>query len=260
MPPTRKKTKLTKNKRDSYYATSGRSPPSVSGSTLEAATKSLSTLFDKFRAATDDSNTISAEGSMAYLVQLGTDFEDCSMFVPLCIVSAPCVGEVERKPFIDGWLAESRTSGVPLYTLEKQKDYIGSLVARLGSDIQLFKRVYRHAFVASKERVQKVIAIDTALELWKALFRSPAQPWVGASGTNWLDLWEQYLTSKGTKGVNKDLWNQTWELWYRICKDGGNGAGDETLSFWNEDGAWPSVIDGFVEWVREKKSDAMDTD
>lgn len=38
---------------------------------------------------------------------------------------------------------------------------------------------------------------------------------------------------------------------------------DESLSFWNEDGAWPSVIDDFVEWCREKgigKADGMDVD
>lgn len=38
---------------------------------------------------------------------------------------------------------------------------------------------------------------------------------------------------------------------------------DESLSFWNEDGAWPSVIDDFVAWCRTKgvgKSAPIDVD
>ena len=38
---------------------------------------------------------------------------------------------------------------------------------------------------------------------------------------------------------------------------------DEILSFWNEDGAWPSVIDDFVAWCRGKgigEAETMDVD
>ena len=54
------------------------------------------------------------------------------------------------------------------------------------------------------------------------------------------------------------MWNQTLEFFAK-SKD------DETMSFWSEEGAWPSVIDDFVIWVREKRSggpvaDNMETD
>ncbi len=80
-----------------------------------------------------------------------------------------------------------------------------------------------------------------------------------ASGTtDWLKLWLEFLNAKWTKTVNKDMWNQTLEFFTKSRED-------ETMSFWSEEGAWPSVIDDFVVWVREKRgggavADNMETD
>lgn len=54
-------------------------------------------------------------------------------------------------------------------------------------------------------------------------------------------------------------------MWNMILEFATKTMSDETLSFWNEDGAWPSVIDDFVAWCREKgvgKADSalMDVD
>ena len=53
------------------------------------------------------------------------------------------------------------------------------------------------------------------------------------------------------------MWNQTFEFFLKTLQD-------ETLSFWSEDGAWPSVIDDFVAYVKELRgpqvADKMETD
>jgi DCN1-like protein 1/2 len=52
------------------------------------------------------------------------------------------------------------------------------------------------------------------------------------------------------------MWNQTLEFANKTMED-------ESLSFWSEDGAWPSVIDDFVSWCKEKgvgQRDAMEMD
>jgi DCN1-like protein 1/2 len=46
--------------------------------------------------------------------------------------------------------------------------------------------------------------------------------------------------------VNRDMWHMTLEFLQKAVQD-------ESLSFWNEDGAWPSVIDEFVVYAKEKK-------
>lgn len=76
------------------------------------------------------------------------------------------------------------------------------------------------------------------------------------SNRNWLELWKSFLNDKWTRSVNKDMWNMTLEFALKSLSD-------ESLSFWNEDGAWPSVIDDFVDWCREQgigKTDGMDVD
>lgn len=128
-------------------------------------------------------------------------------------------------------------------------------VRNLSTDTELFKRVYRHVFVCAKEKGQKAISLENALTYWQLLFSPPGKPWTTES-TDWLELWTEYLTAKWTKSVNKDMWNQTLDFSQKVMQD-------ETLNFWSEDSAWPSVIDDFVTYAKEKRGDvpeSMETD
>lgn len=51
----------------------------------------------------DEKDTISVEGTMAYLTELGVNLEDASSLIPLEIVQAPALGEMTRDGFIKGW-------------------------------------------------------------------------------------------------------------------------------------------------------------
>ncbi len=87
------------------------------------------------------------------------------------------------------------------------------------------------------------------------LFSPPGMQWK-TDQHDWLDLWKTFLSEKWTRSVNKDMWNMVLEFALKTMTD-------ETLSFWNEDGAWPSVIDDLVEWCTGKgirKSVEMDVD
>ncbi len=128
-------------------------------------------------------------------------------------------------------------------------------MAALSRDDAYFKKVYRHTFIAGKEQNQKAMSLENALVYWGLLFTAPSRPWVTKSH-NWLDLWTTFLKEKWTRSVNRDMWNMTLEFATKTLND-------ETLSFWSEDGAWPSVIDDFVAWCRERgvgKLEGMDVD
>jgi DCN1-like protein 1/2 len=87
------------------------------------------------------------------------------------------------------------------------------------------------------------------------LFTAPGLEWK-TPNHDWLSLWKEFLGEKWTRSVNKDMWNMTLEFALKSLSD-------ESLSFWNEDGAWPSVIDDFVAWCRQKgiaKAESMDVD
>lgn len=46
------------------------------------------------------------------------------------------------------------------------------------------------------------------------------------------------------------MWEQTGKLVLKTLEPDG-----ETMGWWSEDGAWPGVIDQFVEYVREKRGE-----
>lgn len=140
-------------------------------------------------------------------------------------------------------------------TVEAQAQHIRSLVASLSSDQALFKRVYKYAFVAGRERDQKALSLENALIYWTMLFAKPGWTWTSRS-YDWLDLWKRFLDEKWTRSVNKDMWNMVLEFAFKSQED-------ESLSFWNEDGAWPSVIDSFVDWCKQNgigKTETMEVD
>ena len=52
---------------------------------------------------TDEVDTISVEGTMKYLADLGINMESAEFLVPLEIVQAPALGEITKDGFVDGW-------------------------------------------------------------------------------------------------------------------------------------------------------------
>lgn len=138
---------------------------------------------------------------------------------------------------------------------QEHSSYIQTLISSLSTDVALFKKVYKYTFVIGREGDQKALSLENALVYWDILFAQPGMLWESGS-YNWLDLWKRFLDQKWTRSVNKDMWNMTLEFALK-------SMADEELSFWTEDGAWPSVIDDFVAWCQQKgkgKADTMDVD
>lgn len=76
------------------------------------------------------------------------------------------------------------------------------------------------------------------------LFTPPGMAW-RTKNRDWLALWKSFLGETWTRSVNKDMWNMVLEFAFKSMSD-------DSLSFWSEDGAWPSVIDDFVAWCRAR--------
>lgn len=192
----------------------------------------------------DTRDTLSAETTQEYLESLGVNLENAEMFVVMELVQAPSLGEITRQGFVDGW----KNTDVTTFSKTAQKTYIRNQIAKLSTDPVYFKKVYRHAFIAGKEANQKSLPLENAIIFWQLLFSPPGRPWKSAN-RDWSALWEQFLTAKWTRSVNKDMWNMTLEFAYKTMDD-------EALAFYNEEDSWPAVVDEFVAWYR--KQDAMD--
>ncbi|KAJ4332328.1 Scaffold-type E3 ligase [Ascochyta clinopodiicola] len=213
------------------------------GSNTSAATKAtLNKLFDKYREdPAGEPDAIGVEGTMSYLPQLEVDLEGMESLAALEIIQAPTMGEITRDGFVNGWLERDCD------TIEKQKAYIKNLKTQLPTDKALFTRVYKYTFFLAKTGQQKGVALDSAILYWDLLFASPlsAVKWSTPS-TPWLDWWKEFLNASWKKSINKDMWNETLKFAQLTLQD-------EAISFWNEESSWPSVIDDFVEWVKNEK-------
>ena len=84
-----------------------------------------------------------------------------------------------------------------------------------------------------------------AVVYWKLLLSSGGLNWT-SKNTPWLEYWLEYVETKWTRGVNRDMWNMLYEFLIKTEED-------ETFSWWDEGGAWPSVLDEFVLFVKEKR-------
>ncbi|KAH7307997.1 defective in cullin neddylation protein 1 [Stachybotrys elegans] len=188
---------------------------------------------------------------MEYFKKLNVSLENAEFFVVQELVQAPSIGEINRKGYVNGW----NSAGVGA-SHEEHAAHVHALIKDLSRDAALFKKVYRYAFITGREREQKSLSLENALAFWESLFSAPGMEWKTRSN-DWIGLWKQFLSEKWTRSVNKDMWNMTLEFAVKSLQD-------ETLSFWSEDGAWPSVIDDFVAWCRQRgighASESMEVD
>nr|CAB3236529.1 DCN1-like protein 5 [Phallusia mammillata] len=96
----------------------------------------------------------------------------------------------------------------------------------------LFKSVYRYAFDFLKEPGQRTVDLGTAKAMLDVLL---SDRW------SLLDKFQNYLDGCKNKVINRDQWNNVLEFSRMIQPD---------LSNYDMDGAWPVLLDEFVEYIK----------
>ncbi|KAF3533706.1 hypothetical protein DY000_02043305 [Brassica cretica] len=120
-------------------------------------------------------------------------------------------------------------------------DSIGKLQEKLAfirselKDEQKFYEIYNFAFGWAKEKGQKSLALDTAIGMWQLLFAEREWPLVN----HWCD----FLQDRHNKTISKDTWAQLLEFARTV---------NPVLSNYDAEGAWPYLIDEFVEYLYDK--------
>ena len=132
-------------------------------------------------------------------------------------------------------------------TLPKQQVAVANLRTEIAQNDELFKRVYKYTFDLARQPQQKSIDLAAAIEYWRTVFApSGGRGWFSEK-TNFLDQWLAYLERDWKKSVNRDMWNMTYEFYTRTLAD-------DSLAWWDEMGAWPSVIDGFAVYLKRQNA------
>ena len=151
------------------------------------------------------------------------------------------------------WMSGLAKMGID--TLEGLQKQLEPMRAKL-EDPAAFKEIYAYAFTYYKEEVQKSITQETAIMVWDLLLKGR---------TDHYDNWLTFLNAEHNKPISKDTWVLFLEFTKQIEPDMSNydpmGAifvythqqhidmrAYAKLSCVSKPGAWPVLIDDFVEW------------
>ncbi|SCZ94288.1 BZ3500_MvSof-1268-A1-R1_Chr12-2g03801 [Microbotryum saponariae] len=230
----------------------------LSGGEGGTSIRNLDKLWDKYRDV-EKPDEIHFEGTIRYCEDLGIAPEDIVMLAVAWLAKAPTMGHFSKKGWTDGWreakcaatrsLANGardvwkKTDVGPIPypcrrdTIELQRSYIDRLRADLHKG-DTFRKVYAFTFDYAKAEGQKSMQYEIAQELWKLLI--PSDP-AADFPTSHLDLWLEFLQTRGERPVSKDTWNLFLEFTRTI---------DPLFQEHDEEAAWPSVIDDFVDFAR----------
>lgn len=167
------------------------------------------------------------------IVELFQDIQvDPSADVAALALSSACnaaeMGVFRRREFICGCAA------LEVNTIDDLRAKMPELREGVLSGKTL-PEVYAYTFTVALEAPSKILALEEATEYWKLLLH--AWP-LREEFCNWAER------NMKRKGINKDLWMMVLKLATEVPAD---------LSTFDDNPAWPVVVDEFVEYYRAQK-------
>ena len=112
-------------------------------------------------------------------------------------------------------------------------------VPRLRTELQneaKFAQMYKYAFTFAQEKGKRNVEVELACALWDLL--------IGPQKCQFIEQWKTFVNGKAERNEIVVITKDTWDLFYDLVKQTrGNIANFE------DDGAWPSMIDEFVAYV-----------
>jgi len=168
---------------------------------------------------------IGPEGIEKFCEDLQVEPENIVMLVLAWKMDAKRMGYFTLREWMKGMqeLQCDSTSKV-----RNKLDYLRSLL----NDQSNFKNIYRYAFDFAKDKDQRSCDIETAKAMLQLLL-----------GKHWplFPSFYQFLDQSKYKVINKDQWCNVLEFSRSI---------NINLTNYDEDGAWPVLLDEFVDWYR----------
>lgn len=179
-----------------------------------------------FQEYSGTNDVIDPEGMEKFCEDISVEPENIVMLVVAHQLAAKQMGYFTQAEW------EKGMGSLQCDTAEKLKsklEYLRSLL----NDSSEFKNIYRYAFDFARETDQRCIDIEVAKGMLQLLL-----------GSKWpmFPKFFAFLEKSKYKSLNRDQWNNVLEFSRAIKPD---------FSNYDVDGAWPVLIDDFVEWYKD---------
>ncbi|XP_026496364.1 DCN1-like protein 5 [Vanessa tameamea] len=173
-------------------------------------------------------DVLGPEGMEKFCEDLGVDPENVVMLVIAYKMGAKQMGYFTQEEWIKG-LTELQCDNV--HKLQNKLEYLRSLL----NDPYIFKAVYRYSYDFARDKDQRSLDTSTARALLGVLLPRWA---LRAALGDFLSRERRYRV------VNRDQWCNILEFSRTV---------DAQLTTYDADGAWPVMLDEFVEWLRAER-------
>ncbi|KAJ8256781.1 hypothetical protein COCON_G00189330 [Conger conger] len=169
------------------------------------------------------------EGMEKFCEDIGVEPENIIMLVLAWKLEAPNMGFFTKEEWLKGMTSLQCDC---TERLQGKLDYLRSQL----NDAAAFKNIYRYAFDFARDKDQRSLDMDTAKSMLALIL-----------GRTWplFPVFHQFLEQSKYKVMNKDQWYNVLEFSRTVHVD---------LSNYDEDGAWPVLLDEFVEWQKARLS------
>lgn len=178
--------------------------------------------------ADQDSQTMGPMGMEKFCEDIGVEPENIVMLALAWTLEAKNMGFFTLAEWLKGMTTLQCDS------VQKLIDKLDSLRSYF-ADPNSFRSIYRYSFDFAREQTERSIDLETARALLALLL-----------GKHWVlfPSFNQFLDKTKYRCINKDQWCNILEFSRQI---------DSSLSNYDEDGAWPVLLDEFVDWMRKSK-------
>ncbi|XP_019768707.1 DCN1-like protein 4 isoform X2 [Dendroctonus ponderosae] len=179
-------------------------------------------------------DTLGPEGMEKFCKCIGVEPENVVMLVLAYKMQARRMGFFTKDEWLKG-LSDLQCDTIQ--KLQFKLDFMCSLL----NDQNVFKAVFRYAYDFARDKDQRSMDMETAKAMLQLLL---AKQW------SLFKQFDEFLDQSKYKVINKDQWCNILEFSRTIFND---------LSNYDVDGAWPVMLDEFVEWLKlaRSKSDVM---
>ncbi|KAG2444397.1 hypothetical protein HXX76_001150 [Chlamydomonas incerta] len=179
---------------------------------------------------------IGVDGVQKFCEDLGVEPSDIVMLVISYHMGAAVMCEYSQGEFVTGLM---KLGAETLGRLRSKLPELRSSLAKADT----FRAVYSFAYDFSREKGQKCVQLDSAVGMWRLLLESPH---AGPNAWPLVDDWVAFLEARhNNRAIAKDTWLQLLDFIRSVKPD---------FSNFDENSAWPYLLDEFVEHMREKRA------